>query len=377
MDIPVPAPLLGGLSPSAFMRRHWQKSPLLVRNAMPGAAALLSRAELFELASRDSVESRLVERRMDDWRVRPGPFKRRALPPLKQPHWTLLVQGVDLHVDAVHALLQQFSFVPQARLDDVMLSFASAGGGVGPHLDSYDVFLLQVAGQRRWRIGRTRDHRLVEGLPLKILAQFEPEDEWLLAPGDVLYLPPRWAHDGVAVGEGMTASIGFRAPAPTELARELLLRLADAAEPAARDKLYGDATQPATAAPGAIPGRLQDFAVRALRRAVAADEPVRCALGEWLSEPKERVWFDIAATAPQLGNGVRLDRRTRMLYDEGYVYINGESFRIGGRDARLLRRLADQRCLGAREMARFSAAARRILDTWGDDGWLHVAEPSR
>ncbi len=212
MDITHKLTLLGGLSPRQFMRRHWHKAPLVVRQAMPGLAPLLTRSELFELASRDEVESRLIARKGDGWRMRRGPLARRALPPLGRAGWTVLVQGVDLHSQAVHELLQQFRFVPDARVDDLMISYASDGGGVGPHFDSYDVFLLQVEGRRRWQIGRLTDPELLPDLPLKVLSRFEPEEEYLLEPGDMLYLPPRWAHDGVAVGECMTCSIGFRAP---------------------------------------------------------------------------------------------------------------------------------------------------------------------
>lgn len=371
MDPSRPAALLGGLSPSAFMRRHWQKKPLLVRQAIAGIEPPLSRAELFALVADDAVESRLVLHGERGWQVRHGPFKRRLLPPLRRPRWTLLVQGVDLHVAAAHALLQRFAFVPQARLDDLMVSFASDGGGVGAHLDSYDVFLLQLSGRRRWRIGRPRDERFVDGLPLKILAKFDVEDEWVLEAGDMLYLPPRWAHDGVADGECMTASAGFRAGTAAQLTRELLLRLADATEVDGDDMPFTDAGQGATATPGAIPPRLQRLAVRALHRATRAERAIHRALGEWLSEPKDRVWFDIAPAVADLSHGVVLDRRTRMLYDERHVYINGESLRLGGRDIAPLRRLADQRYLSERDMARLSDQARRVFDTWSDDGWLH------
>ena len=188
MDLDEPLPLLGGLSPTQFMRRHWQKKPLLVRQALPGIGAPLPRAELFALAARDDVESRLVQRHATGWSLRHGPLPRRALPPLSRPAWTLLVQGLDLHLQAAHELLARFRFVPGARLDDLMLSYASDGGGVGPHLDSYDVFLLQVHGRRRWRVGRPADAAFVEGLPLKILRRFEPEHDWLLEPGDLLWI---------------------------------------------------------------------------------------------------------------------------------------------------------------------------------------------
>ena len=193
------------------MQRHWQKKPLLVRQAVAGGIELIKRPQLLQLAAQDEVESRLVLRDDDRWVVRQGPFARSAMPSLKQSNWTLLVQGLDLHLPAARALLDQFRFAPDARLDDLMLSFATDGGGVGPHLDSYDVFLLQASGRRRWRFGRTTSNALVPDLPLKILADFQPEQDALLEPGDMLYLPPGWAHEGMAEGECMTCSIGFRA----------------------------------------------------------------------------------------------------------------------------------------------------------------------
>ena len=151
--------------------------------------------------------------------------------------------------------LSRFRFVPQARLDDLMISYASDGGGVGPHFDSYDVFLLQAQGRRRWRIGRQKDLTLRDDLPLKILANFEPEEEYVLEPGDMLYLPPLYAHDGVAQGECQTYSIGFRSPGRGELARELLQRLSDDAAELAGESLYRDPSQEATAAAGRDPDR--------------------------------------------------------------------------------------------------------------------------
>ncbi len=372
MDITRATPLLGGLSPSTFMRRHWQKKPLLVRQAVPGGLALVGRSQLFELAARDDVESRLIVHDQGAWTLRHGPLKRRVIPSPKRLGWTLLVQGLDLHVDAAHALLQRFRFVPDARLDDLMLSYASDRGGVGPHVDSYDVFLLQVQGRRRWRIGRSRDKTLVPGVPLKILARFEAEQEWLLEPGDMLYLPPGWAHDGVADGECMTASIGFRAPGREQLGRELLQRLLDDAEPVTKDVLYRDPKLAAAAEPARIPAELSAFALDAVARALADRQALDCTLGEVLSEPKAGVWFDPPAGAPA-GHGVVLDRRTRMLYDTRHVFINGESFRAGGRDAQLMHRLADVRSLSAAEQALLSAEARALLDDWADDGWLHAA----
>ena len=370
MDILLATPLLGGLSPLNFMRRHWQKKPLLIRQAVPGGANLLSRSQLFELAARDDVESRLIVHEAGAWSLRHGPLKRSAIPSLKRARWTLLVQGLDLHVEAAHELLQRFRFVPDARLDDLMLSYASDGGGVGPHVDSYDVFLLQVQGRRRWRVGRAKDKTCVPDVPLKILAHFEPEQEWLLEAGDMLYLPPGWAHDGVAEGECLTASIGFRAPGRNEIGREVLQRLLDDAEPVSADVLYRDPQQAAASEPARIPDELRAFAVDAMKRALADERSLDCTLGEILSEPKPGVWFDAPVAGTHAG-GVTLDRRTRMLYDARHVFINGESFRAGGRDAKLMHRLADQRHLSDADHRQLSAEAVTLLEGWAEDGWLH------
>jgi 50S ribosomal protein L16 3-hydroxylase len=376
MDIKKPLPLLGGLSPEAFMKRYWHKKPLLVCQAVPGFAPLLPRAELFELAGREEVESRLVtlqrRRGKEAWTLQRGPFARRMLPALKTPEWTLLVQGVDLHSDAAHELMNRFRFIPDARLDDLMISYASEGGGVGPHFDNYDVFLLQAHGQRRWRIGRQHDLSLRPNMPVKILANFQPEQEFVLEPGDMLYLPPDYAHDGVAVGgDCMTYSVGFRSPKAGELAQELLQRLAEDAAEAVGEDFYRDPRQVAVAGPAAMPAALERFARQAVQQALKDPQALARALGETLSEPKAHVWFESGAL-PRGRSGVVLDRRTRMLYDAHHVFINGESYLAAGRDATLMHRLADQRRLSAAEVAGASAAARELLLAWCEDGWAHA-----
>lgn len=364
-------PLLGGLSCAEFMRVHWQKKPLLVRGAVPSGSPGIGRQRLFELAARDDVESRLVVRDGDRWSVRSGPIARRALPPIRRPQWTLLVQGVDLHDDAAHELLRRFRFIADARLDDAMFSFASDGGGVGPHVDSYDVFLLQTEGRRRWRIGRVARPRLRDDVPLKMLSGFVPRHDWLLDPGDMLYLPPGWGHDGSAVGACITCSIGFRAPRAVGLAAETLQQIAEAAadgvDTATFDKLYADADAAPTSRPARIPASLQRFADAAIDR-LLGDRDRRRALGEVLSEPKPDTWFE-RGEAGKPGGGVELDRRTRMLYDADHVFINGESYRAGGRDATLMHRLADERGLAATDVRRLGAEARQLLRRWLEAGW--------
>ncbi|RYX88869.1 MAG: cupin domain-containing protein [Comamonadaceae bacterium] len=395
MDVHSPLSLLAGLTPAQFMQRHWQKKPLLVRQAIPGLEPFLSRPELFALAGREEVESRLIVQDGAEWRMKKGPFAPRSLPALNRPAWTLLVQGADTHCAAGHDLLRQFRFVPDARLDDLMISFATEGGGVGPHFDSYDVFLLQASGSRRWKIGRQKNLSLQEGVPLKLLSHFEPEEEFVLEAGDMLYLPPRYAHDGVAEAatgaDGkpaacMTYSIGFRAPGRSELASALLQRLAEYSsdeaqthetEPGkAASGLYSDPKQPATGSPAALPESLVAFAEDAVKKALQDPLAMACALGEYMTEPKASVWFDAPENAidpadmADAGLGLALDAKTRMMYDANHIFINGESWRARGADARLMRRLADQRWLTAAELAKASDAALDLLGQWQEDGWV-------
>ena len=391
MNLREPLALLGGLSPAAFMRDVWQKRPLLIRGALPLVAttgaplAPVTPAELFALAARDDVESRVVIQgaapaksargakggaAADRWRLKHGPFARRSLPPLGQRGWSLLVQGVDLHAQSAHELLQRFRWVADARVDDLMVSYASPGGGVGPHIDSYDVFLLQVHGHRRWRVGPVADPAFVDGLPVRILENFEPTDEWVLAPGDMLYVPPRWGHDGVAEDDCMTCSIGFRTPMGTELARELLQRVLDDVEADPDEPHFRDPPRSATETPARMPEALDKFARKAVARLLDDPSQLARALGEVMTEPKPQVWFESGAERGA-GVGLRLDRRSRMMYDDRHVFINGESFNAAGRDARLMRELADARRLTAKECARLSADAQAVVADWVAQGWAH------
>ena len=396
MNTHQPLTLLAGLSPAQFMRRYWQKKPLLVRSAIPGFSPFLDRNELFKLAANEDVESRLIVKSSSGWRMKSGPFAARGLPSLKQANWTLLVQGVDGHHRPVHELLQQFRFVPDARLDDLMISWAAPGGSVGPHFDSYDVFLFQASGRRRWKISAQKDLTLQQGVPLKILQNFSPQEEFLLEAGDMLYLPPRYAHEGIAeasVGrdgkaqECMTYSIGFKAPVEQELAAELLHRLAEFSEeafegsnsPQAKN-LYRDAAQKATSAPAQLPVKLLTFAQKAIQNAVKDPLAIGCALGEVVTSLKPHVWFE--DTSPPLAAqrrgalGIDLDAKTRMMYDDHHVFINGESYRAKGADAVLMRVLADQRRLSAKAIRKASQGALDLLADWQAAGWLHTSRES-
>lgn len=374
MDTNTPLALLGGLTASQFMRKHWHKKPLLVRQAIPGFKAPIPRARLLALAGEDGVESRLIQQLGgNEWKLSHGPLSRRSLPALTKPGWSVLVQGVDTHDAQVHQLLQQFRFVPEARLDDLMISFATDQGGVGPHFDSYDVFLLQAHGKRRWRIGRQKDLSLQPDKPLKILANFEPEEEFVLEPGDMLYLPPKWAHDGVAEGECMTYSIGFRSPDRGELGRELLLRMSDEPDEPENPVIYKDPKQEAVSNPALIPEGMYDFAREALKKAMAEPLALERALGEYLSDPKPNVWFEHGEENGMF-ESVVLDRRTRMLYDAKHIFINGESYLAGGRDATLMRKLADTKALSRKDLATASDDALELLSSWFDVGWVRSGD---
>jgi 50S ribosomal protein L16 3-hydroxylase len=379
-----PTALLGNLSPSQFMRRYWQKKPLLIRQAIPNVEAPLSRDDFFELADQDEVEARLITHFRNKWQLEHGPFAADELPSLKQRAWTLLVQGVDLHDDRARALLDRFRFVPDARLDDLMISYATDGGGVGPHFDSYDVFLLQVKGKRRWRISSQKDLTFQPGLPLKVLQNFEPEEEWLLEPGDMLYLPPHIAHDGIAEGECMTCSIGFRAPAASELTAQFLYHLAERGESAGKTgALYRDPQQPAVERPAELPAGLVDRVGAILAGIKWKEQDIASFLGTYLSEPKPSVVFDppqkplneARFISQAAKSGLRLDRKTNLLYNRRFFFVNGEEMSFDGAKSWLFD-LADHRCLSAKRFVTLShdSSVTALLHEWYRAGWIQVGE---
>ncbi|MGH6782213.1 MAG: JmjC domain-containing protein, partial [Sphingomonadaceae bacterium] len=236
----------------AFLRDYWQKKPLLIKNPWASWNNPLEPDELAGLACEEDVEARLITQTRDTWKLEDGPFPEARFGKLGKMPWTLLVQAVDHHVPDVAALIEPFRFVPNWRIDDVMVSCAADKGGVGPHFDQYDVFLIQGLGKRRWQVGAHCDQAtpLLPHDDLRLLASFEATDEWVLEPGDILYVPPRVAHDGVAIGDDcMTYSIGFRAPSRSELIAhwcdDLVAEMED-------DDRYGDPNLPAQQNPGEI-----------------------------------------------------------------------------------------------------------------------------
>ena len=335
--------LLGGLTPREFLRRYWQKRPLFVRQAIENFPALLDLTGLAALAARDDVESRIVERRGAKRETRHGPFSRLLL---ARKNSTVLVNGVNLHVGAADALLQRFHFIPQARLDDVMVSYATPGGGVGPHVDRYDVFLLQGPGRRAWRVAGKR---------------------FVVEPGDLLYVPPGVRHDGVALEPCFTYSIGFRAPRGSELGAAFLDWLHERGLPEAD---YRDPGLAPARSPGRVPGELLQFAATVLRRIRWSHEDVERFVGEYLSEPKAHVVFEPGARRRSLERSiVRLDPKTRLLYRGRRFFINGESFTAPG-NAAALRELADRRSAHGSRLAAGRSAG--LISDWERQGYVHL-----
>ena len=367
--------LLGELTPHEFMRDYWHKKPCVIRQAIPDFAPLLSRQALFDLAKRDDVEARLVTHFRQKWAMQNGPLV--TLPAISKKNWTLLVQGVNLHNKAADALLRRFNFLPDARLDDLMISYATDGGGVGAHLDSYDVFLLQAQGTRRWRIGAQKDVTLQAGVPLKILQRFAPSQEFDLNPGDMLYLPPNYAHEGVALGECMTYSIGFRAPSFQELGEAFMQFMAESIELTGR---YADPRMGPTSHSAEIPADMVTQVAQELNKIRFTDEDMAIFLGEYLSEPKAQIFFSPPTRPLSLEKfivavnqrGVQLVLASQMLYRGKFIFINGESFAVNKADRTLLARLADQRHLLGEQCCSASEDVVETLHDWYRQGWITV-----
>jgi len=367
--------LLGGLSPRDFLARYWQRRPLLVRAALPGFRDPAGHDALLRLAQRDDVESRLVELRQGRWRLTHGPLTRAALRRAGRTHWTVLLSGLNLHLPAAERLLRRFDFIPQARIDDLMASVAAPGGGVGPHEDAYDVFLLQGRGRRRWRLSRPRAFRFVAGAPLRLIENFRPDEELLAEPGDLLYLPPGWGHEGVALEPCSTYSIGFRAPLGEELCAAFLDWLHARGLPGGR---YRDADLRPARHTARVPPRMIDYAAATLARIRWTRTDVRRFLGEYLSTPKPQITFRAprralgrAAFEARLRRAtVALDARTQLLALGTDLFLNGERLALPGARRQVLSALADARRLPGSQLAR--AALGDLLYAWYRQGTLHL-----
>lgn len=342
--------LLNQLSPAEFLAEYWQKKPLLIRQAIPKFSGLLDPNELAGLACEDEVQSRLVQIHKGQWQVTHGPMSEKTFKRLPEKDWTLLVQGVNHYLPEATDLLAQFSFIPHARLDDLMVSYAPDGGGVGPHLDSYDVFLLQGSGKRHWKISAQTDFTLIEDAPLRILKNFETEQEWVLEAGDMLYLPPQIAHWGVAVGDDcMTYSIGFRAPKAQELAHEFMHFMQDQIQ---LDGIYQDPDLTLQAHPAEISSQMVSKVSQTLSSIKWDDALIGHFLGQYLTDPKPHIVFEpprkisLKVFNQQLSQTtLHLALASQMLFWQASFYLNGDALSASADLIPHLKRLADQRYL--------------------------------
>jgi 50S ribosomal protein L16 3-hydroxylase len=350
-----PLALLNNLTPSQFLAEYWQKKPLLIRNALPDFNGLLSPNELAGLACEEDVQARIVSFKKSKWAVKNSPLDEDDFTKLPKNGWTLLVQNVNHYLPEASDLLALFNFIPHARLDDLMVSYAPEGSGIGAHVDSYDVFLLQGAGKRNWKISAPSnenpvDLSLVENAPLKILKNFKAKQEWTLEAGDMLYLPPQIAHWGVSESDDcMTYSIGFRAPKTQELMHEFLNYLQDNIH---ADGLYADADLALQKHPAEISSAMVKRVSSMLQALTWDKQQVADFLGRYLTEPKLDVMFTPAKKISKAEFTKRLATKTlwlslksQLLFTHDNFYLNGEKLVVPAENSEAIKHLADKKYL--------------------------------
>jgi 50S ribosomal protein L16 3-hydroxylase len=380
-----------GMPVDEFLRDYWQKQALLIRQAFPGYRPPLTPEDLAGLACEEAALSRLVvyNRKKDQWLLRTGPFAEQEFPKLGKKDWTLLVQDMDKWDLDVRRLLDRFRFLPAWRVDDVMISFATPGGSVGPHVDQYDVFLLQGQGRRRWQIDTHADapKQFRADVELKLLQEFCPSHEWILEPGDMLYLPPGVPHHGEAVDACMTFSIGMRAPSQAELIVDLAEELAASLPEEAR---YGDPTltEPADAF------EIDDAALARVDMAVAALQS--------LDAGKKREWFGRFITRYRASGEISAAPRTPSFAtvekslaagglllrhpfgrsawtrddggDEALLFVSGEAYAMDTKSAHVL---ASYEALDDAALAKLDDSGRAALASLIASGHYHLKRASR
>ena len=387
MNPDIPLQLLGGITAREFLRDYWQKKPLLIRQAIPDFESPIDADELAGLALEEEVESRLViEHGERPWELRRGPFAEDAFSTLPEREWTLLVQAVDQFVPEVAELLEQFRFLPSWRIDDVMISFAAPGGSVGPHFDNYDVFLLQAQGKRNWKIGQmcSSESPLLQHADLRILAEFEESAEWVLEPGDMLYLPPRLAHFGIAEDDCMTYSVGFRAPS----AAEVLTHFTDFLSQYLTDEeRYTDAdAQPATD-PHQIQGDALDRLKSLLAEHMSDERMLLTWFGQFMTEPRypelvagEELGEEDFVNSLQDGAILVRNPSARMAWsevdDDVLLFASGQSRYLPGKLRELLKLICAADALHAENLAPWLADedGRDLLCELGKQGSLGFAD---
>jgi 50S ribosomal protein L16 3-hydroxylase len=383
--------MFGSISTDQFLSEYWHKKPLLIRQAFPGFRSPLRPEELAGLACEEGVESRLILEKGGKypWELRFGPFSDRDFRKLPASHWTLLVQEVDrLHPD-VRSIVEHFRFIPDWRIDDVMVSYAPDEGGVGAHIDNYDVFLLQGLGKRRWQINNmpVQEEELIEDLDVSILADFEPDEEWILEPGDMLYLPPRIAHYGVAMGDCMTYSIGFRAPSNEEIISGFLSSYLGEINPSIR---YADPDLKATDRPGEIDPAALEVIRNVIREAASDDAAIDRWFGRFVTEsrrghypepPDDDAVVDgrDVRQAVEAGREIQIAAGVRMAYsrrEDGWTsfFVGGEEYELDSELATMAVRFADKRKLTADDLAGTDRDGFEMLADLVNQGFAQIGE---
>ena len=342
--------ILGKISVDVFLKKYWQKKPLLIRDAIKNFKSPITEKDLFRIAQNENVISRLIEFKRDIWQVKYGPFKKSDLPKKINTSWTMLVQNINHHVPFAESFLNLFKFIPYARLDDLMVSFATKKGSVGPHFDSYDVFLFQAKGEREWKISEQKKFSLDKKSAIKIITNFKAKNTWVLKPGDLLYLPPNVGHWGISQSDDcLTYSIGFRAPGTFEIQSKFLDFIQDNLITNKND-LYKDPNLNLQKNPAEINSNMMKKIHHIVNRLRWNTNSINTFIGQLLTEPIEGAVFETSKPMTLeifkkdlVRKPLKLNPKTRMLFIKNNFYINGELIETDKKSIMYLKQLANDR----------------------------------
>ena len=342
--------ILGKISNDVFLKKYWQKKPLLIRDAIKNFKSPITEKDLFRIAQNENAISRLIEFKRGIWQVKYGPFKKLDLPKKINTPWTILVQNMNHHLPFAESFLNLFKFIPYARLDDLMVSFATKKGSVGPHFDSYDVFLFQAKGEREWKISEQKKFSLDKKSAIKIITNFKVKNTWVLKPGDLLYLPPNVGHWGVSQSDDcLTYSIGFRAPGTFEIQSKFLDFIQDNLITNKND-LYRDPNLNLQKNPAEINSNMIKKIQQIVNQLRWNANSINNFIGQLLSEPVEGAVFETSKSMTVeifikdlVKKPLKLNSKTRMLFIKNSFYINGELIEADKKSTIYLKQLANDR----------------------------------
>ena len=342
--------ILGKISNDVFLKKYWQKKPLLIRDAIKNFKSPITEKDLFRIAQNENAISRLIEFKRGIWQVKYGPFKKLDLPKKINTPWTILVQNMNHHLPFAESFLNLFKFIPYARLDDLMVSFATKKGSVGPHFDSYDVFLFQAKGEREWKISEQKKFSLDKKSAIKIITNFKTKNTWVLKPGDLLYLPPNVGHWGVSQSDDcLTYSIGFRAPGTFEIQSKFLDFIQDNLITNKND-LYRDPNLNLQKNPAEINSNMIKKIQRIVNQLRWNTNSINNFIGQLLTEPIEGAVFETSKSMTAevfikdlIKKPLKLNPKTRMLFIKNNFFINGELIEADKKSIMYLKQLANDR----------------------------------